>query len=282
MGFDKAIRRIVPSISRLTYNSAFKAAVNSADLLPRLFWREFRAIPPNHLRIRVGVGNRLFSNQIEHLHGVRQFWIYALAHGYWNMGSTILDIGSGCGRYALLLRDYEEHGERFRGRYIGIDIDAEMIAWCRQHFDSRFTWHLSTDASTSYVGGVGGTPYRIPEPDGSIDLVCSMSLYTHLLEHEVVNYTRESFRLVRPGGFVSAGCFSLDHPSPTFGDRHSFAHRMGNAHVVSLKQPEAAVAYTAGFLMSTFTAAGFADVRFVHSAGDWQCLILARRPALPS
>ena len=278
MRLDKALRRVVPSLSRLTYNGAFKLAVNGADILPRLLWREFRALPPNHLRIRVGVGNRLFNNQIEHLHGVRRWWIYALTHGYWNMNSTIVDIGCGCGRYALWLRDYELHGERFSGRYIGVDIDAEMIEWCRSHFDGRFKWLLATDASTSYVGGEGTTPYGIPEPDGSVDLVCSMSLYTHLLEEELVRYTRESFRLLRPGGVVNAYCFSLDHPPPTLGDRHTFAHRIGNAHVESLRQPHAAVAYTEDFLTRTFQAAGLERVHYVHEPNEWQCLIVAHKP----
>ena len=173
-------------------------------------------LPPNYLRIRVGVGNRLFANQIIYLSGSRHFWLYTLTKGLWSSDSTIMDIGVGCGRFAQYLRDYDFLGNRFTGAYIGIDIDQEMLDWCNQHFDSRFRFHLSTDKSASYHNtGSGIEAYRVPEPDSSIDLVFSTSLYTHLLEAEMINYTRETYRLLKPGGYFAAYCLCLkDYPPP--------------------------------------------------------------------
>lgn len=284
MKFDRLFRRFIPSLSRLTFNYFFKLFSRAFDVLPAILFKECRDLPPNYLRIRVGVGNRLFSNQILHLSGSRHFWLYTLANRLWSFDSTIMDIGVGCGRFAQYLRDYEFLGSRFTGAYIGIDIDQEMLDWCEKHFDaSRFRFHLSSDKSASYhnVGGGAGA-YRIPEPDFSVDFVLSTSLYTHLLEPEMVNYTRETYRLLKPGGYFAAFCFCLDYPPPTMGDRHTFANRIGNAFVESMSQPEAAVAYTAKFLAGMVREAGFEDFRIVSSPNDWQPMIIGHKPLAAS
>jgi Methyltransferase domain len=97
---------------------------------------EFRTLPPNHLRIRIGVGNRILNNQTHFLVHARDFWMFVFSKGIANMHSDILDVGVGCGRWAHWLRDYNFRGRRFAGSYVGVDIDEEAIAWCRQHYDA--------------------------------------------------------------------------------------------------------------------------------------------------
>src|ERR1700744_827183 len=151
VSIDRTLRRIFPSISKLTYNPLFKLAVNICDWPARACFREFRRLPPNHMRIRVGVGNRLFTNQLKYLVSPRDFWMEALSLGMVGMDSTIVDIGSGCGRFAHVLRDYSSSSGGFEGTYIGVDIDTEMISWCRDNFDPvRFRFLSSTDGSSSY------------------------------------------------------------------------------------------------------------------------------------
>ena len=278
-GFIRLARKLFPSLSRLTHNPAFKLAVDGADLPFRAMFREFRGLPPNHLRIRVGVGNRLLTNQALHYAGSPSFWIGTAVDGLWSWDSTILDIGCGVGRYAQSLRDLDYTGLRFNGRYIGVDIDEEMLAWCRAHFDSgRFTFIRSSDSSKSYNIESGTTePFRIDLPDESVDFVFSTSLFTHLLEREMENYIRESHRLLRPGRCMDMSVFCLDYPPPTYGTRHTFAHRMGNAHVESLRQPEAAVAYTEEFLLRISREAGFSEARILHAPHKWQPVLRCRK-----
>ena len=64
---DRALRKLFPSTSKLTFNPLFRAAVNAFDVVPRLMFPEFRTLPPNHLRIRIGVGNRILNNQTHFL-----------------------------------------------------------------------------------------------------------------------------------------------------------------------------------------------------------------------
>ena len=201
ISFDRVVRKIFPSLSKLTYNWLFKLIVNQFDLLPRLLFRELRQIPPNHLRLRVGVGDRLFTNQISYFAGARNFWLATALEGLWDLDSTILDIGCGCGRYARHLHDLRHQNQRFRGRYIGIDIDEEMLNWCRRAFDAeRFTFMDSTHSSKSYnVTSDNDEYYKIGLADQSVDFVYSTSLFTHLLEKQLINYIEESFRVLKPG-----------------------------------------------------------------------------------
>jgi len=276
---DRIVRRLVPSAARLTYNPLFKVVVNSFDVLPRLAFREFAVLPPNHLRIRVGVGNRILGNQVQFVAQPIGFWLHFMQAGICRLDSTIVDIGCGCGRYAQFLRDYRYKAERFSGRYIGIDVDIEMLEWCRRNFDEqRFTFHQSTDASRAYhAPGSRADHYRLPVSDNNADFVFGASLLTHLLEPALVNYCRESFRVLKPGGHLVLYFYSMDHPPPTLGDRHTFRFQLGNAHVENLALPEAAVAYREAFLVSILRDAGFQSVDVQTMTGDRQPILLCRK-----
>lgn len=276
---EKTLRKFVPSVAALTYQPWFKIASRAFDVLPAMMFRELRGLPPNYMRIRIGAGNRLFSNQIMYLNGAKNFWYYMFAHGVVDTTSTVVDIGCGCGRYAHHMRDYVFKDETFSGRYIGIDIDQEMLEWCRTHFDAeRFAFHHSTHQSKTYSNDSPGEKYyRVPMDDNSVDLVFSTSLYTHLLEDEIDNYTREAARILRPGGHMGMYVFSMDNPPPSFGSRHTFKHRMGAAYVESLACPEAAVAYDEAWLIESCRRAGFVDARIVTMKGEYQPMLLARK-----
>lgn len=281
MNVDRLLRRLIPSTSRLTFNPIFKIIVDSLDsplriLLPE--FREFRNLPPNHMRIRVGVGNRLILNYETFIRTV-DFWIHAFADNWIDLGSTIVDIGCGCGRYAYHLRDFSSHGRRFSGRYIGIDIDREMIEWCRKNFDAeRFSFEISTHGSASYNRATTSNEmYRLPVATGSVDLVFSTSLFTHLLEREAQEYIAESARVLRPGGVMAHTFFCMDHLPPTYGIRHTFSNRMGAAYVESLAQPQAAVAYGEDVIFDWTRQAGFIDPQLMVAPREWQILLIARR-----
>ncbi len=272
LSLDRLLRRLFPSTSKLTFNPLFRAVVNASDVVPRLVYPEFRGLPPNHLRIRIGVGNRIFNNQTHFLVHARDFWLFVFSEGIANLHSNILDIGVGCGRWAHWLRDYNFRGRRFCGMYVGVDIDGEAIEWCRKNYDAeRFRFHHSSDASVSYnQAGSAPTSYRIPEPEGTFDLVFSNSLLTHLLETELENYLRETYRLLKSGGAMMHSHFNIDYPPATYGTRHTFKYRRGNALIESEAQPEAAVAYHTDFLFSLCRRIGFSSCEIIHMPGGTQ------------
>lgn len=273
------VRRFVPSGALLTFNPLFKLALNTADLLPRTVVKGFRRLPPAHLRMRVGVGDEVLSNQLQFFYS-SHFWIFAFAERWVRFDSNIVDLGCGCGRYAHHLRDINTLGQSYTGHYTGVDIDGEALAWCRRNFDERFTWLDSNDKSHTYGKPdvpVAEAPYRLPIEDGTQDFIFSTSLFTHLLEPEARNYLKESGRILRKGGIISHSVFCIDYPPPTYGTRHTFGHRMGLAHVESLESPEAAVAYTEADLFRMAEEAGFTNCRIVTGKGVPQPHLVAEK-----
>jgi SAM-dependent methyltransferase len=272
------IRRVVPSTSMLTYNAVARRVLDAFDVVPRLAYREFRDLPPNHLRIRVGVGNRLFANQVHHLRQGDLKWFHWLSWGWVSMTSDIVELGVGCGRYARHIRDVAYYGTGYSGSYLGIDIDAEALEWCRRNFDERFEFAQSTHASSSYRNDrVATEAFRIPRDDASVDFLFGISVFSHLLEDTANAYLVEGARILRPGSVLTATCFCVDLPGSGRGDRQSFPHRLGRTFVQSRRQPTAAVAYRSSDLVDLALDAGFAEARIEHDPEAVQsCLVCIR------
>ena len=269
---DQAFRRFFPSGAKLSYNPLFKMAGYVVDFFPNLFFRKyFKHLPPNHLRVRIGVGNQLFLNQVSHLAQGKRFWMTAFSDGLCNLRSMIVDIGCGCGRTAQHLQDIE-----FTGVYTGIDIDGEIIDYCRQQFkEPRFVFHLSAHKSTVYsANGKEALPpsefYTLPLANDTQDFVLSGSLFTHLLEREMQNYLLESYRVLKKGGYMQMSVFCLESLAETgsLGGRWTFQHPIGNALVESLEFPEAAVAYKRDYLTDSARTVGFSEVALITRPGQ--------------
>lgn len=273
-----ALRHRVPFFhGRLTRNPVVRFLLRVFDLPGRLLYREFRELPSNDLRCRVGVGGRLIGNEVQYLTKGLDLWLYLLSEQICRFDSDIIEIGCGCGRRTHLMRDYDFHGHRYCGRYIGIDIDRELLDWCTNHFDAeRFRFFQSTHGSEAYENDVARPGrYELPSGDSSVDLVFSTSVLTHLLEDQLVNYFEESYRVLQPGGHMVMTCKCIDLQPSNHGN--TYEHRLGNAYVETMAVPQAAVAYTSGFLVSTARSCRFRDVEIFHAPEDTQHTLVARR-----
>jgi hypothetical protein len=105
----------------------------------------------------------------------------------------------------------------------------------------------------------------------------NLVIHAFTREPEMVNYYKESFRVLKPGGSMAMYCFSMDHPPPTFGDRHTFRFGIGNSHVESMAVPEAAVAYEEAFLFKVANETGFRSAEMMFAPDDWQPMLLCRK-----
>ncbi|OED43998.1 hypothetical protein AB833_02625 [Chromatiales bacterium (ex Bugula neritina AB1)] len=235
----------------------------------KLLVPEFRSLPPNHLRVRVGVGNKLFNNHAHCLLSGFNFWIDLFSNGRCALDSSIVELGCGYGRKAAHLKNYSIQGDEFTGSYLGIDVDDELLEYAKNAFTdgSKFTFQKSPHSSRTYGSRdmadlVEGVTCRIECHDDSQDLVYSTSLFTHLLEEELKNYVEESYRVLKPGAVMQMNVFVYEflHRSGNLGSRFKFKHRKGNAYIESLDFPEAAVAYSSIFLESLCAEIGFSDV----------------------
>lgn len=156
---DRTIRRLVPAVPALSRVKVLMWPLDALDRVLNLPYRELRGLPPNHMRIRVGVGNRLLFNGTQFRMLPMNFWIDALAEGHVSLSSNIVDLGCGCGRFAMALRDFWFHDRTFTGTYFGVDVDDEMLAWCRAHFPAdHFNFHKVEVYSRTYN----------PRPDTSV------------------------------------------------------------------------------------------------------------------
>lgn len=278
MSLDRRLRDWIPSLAKLTHNRLVMFPLDLIDRLVNLPFREARRLPPNRFRLRVGVDNRLLFNAFHYRYHAVDFWMHALARGLVRPDSDILDLGCGCGRYAVTLRRLNYKGWRFTGHYTGLDIDREMIRWCQNHFPPRrFTFVWADRYSKVYNPQGQSGPYRLPFDDARFDFVFSTSLFTHLLEEDLVNYLRETARVLRPGGVMSMTVFCLDtfRERGWLGQRFRFAHPRGAAHLESLRYPEAAVAYTRDYLLQQCRDAGLIDPTL--TGGTMQQDLQARR-----
>jgi len=267
MKLNRLLRLFVPSVARLSYHPLFKMLNPIADI-PILFNASYRNLPPNHLRVRIGVGNKLLFNHHYYLQAGQYFYNQFALRGYIQQNSTILEIGSGAGRMAMPFA-----GSDFQGCYTGIDIDEEMVNWCSNNFDSRFKFLLSTHNSKTYEGSSESRYYRLPIENSSVDFVFSTSLFTHLLDFEMRNYITECARVAKTGAYIVMSYFCRD--TVAIGDRWTFQHRIGPAYVENLKYPEAAVAYDRRYLEELFRSSGFQSVTTETSEG--QSLLVAQR-----
>src|SRR6266446_8558588 len=136
---DRIFRRFVPSVAKASYNPFFKIAGDAiARVLARPF-PELRDLPPNHLCIRVGSGNRILNGHVNFIKTSTDCWLAFLSRRYCTSGSDVVELGCGCGRVARALKD-----PWFEGTYVGVDIDSEMLEYCRQNFPvGRFEFLLS-------------------------------------------------------------------------------------------------------------------------------------------
>ncbi len=261
--YDRIYRRFVPSVAKLSYNPIVKVAGNAIARTLALPFPELRALPPNHLRIRIGAGNRIFNGHVDFIEAGSRCWLGFLSRKYCTFSSDVVELGCGCGRIARVLRD-PWWGSWFEGTYVGVDIDPEMIEYCRNNFPApRFEFILSPHKSTTYSPKKScdapeiARDLAIAAPE-SKDFVYSFSLFTHLLEAEVRDYLRETYRILRAHGIMYMTFFCMEHAE--LGRRWTFRHRCGNAYVENPRYPEAAVAYHEAFMAELATNCGFQEV----------------------
>jgi len=266
------LRRLVPSTAVLSRSPLFYmlSVINDWTLGAACRVITKRRFPPMRCISRTGCNDVLSPYFFYLTHGVN-FWLYAFVQGWAKLDSHIIDIGSGCGKSAVTLRDFEYMGEKFRGKYYGFDVDAEMVQWCQENFDpEHFTFRAIESYSAVYhpAGSEGATARLEGCDDKSIDFVFSQSLFSHLLEDDLRNYICEAARVLRPGGSMAMTFFCLDdlRHLNLLGGRWTFSHRIGNSYVENAKYPEAAVAYERSWMEEVCRQTGYSKVETILPA----------------
>lgn len=116
----------------------------------------------------------------------------------------VLDLGCGCGRLARWLLS----GRRPE-RYVGTDLHAGMIEWCRNYLAAEGFEYVHQDIANPRLNP-NGTLRVASVPKGTYDLVLAVSYFTHVLEDQADFYLDEIARVLAPQGTLFSTWFLFD------------------------------------------------------------------------
>ena len=163
--------------------------------------KNLRLIPP----FRNRQGGKVAYGEWCHVIGIFQTLLNLHLKG--TEDNTILDIG--CGTALLGIASEPFLGKN--GKYIGIDIRTEDVAFCQHHYPpATHSFHHLDANNTAYAPQQKKERARWLIADGSVDVVTALSVWTHLNEQDASFYFKEIHRVLRPGGQALITFFYLD------------------------------------------------------------------------
>lgn len=188
--------------------------------------------------------------------------------------ASVLDWGCGCGRFArrLLMQ------ERRPTSYVGVDLHAGMIEWCRENLsihDPAFRFHHH-DIHNPALNPTGTSDMeRFPVDDSSIGLFIGWSVFTHVTQRAAEFYLGEVARVLRPGGMAKTTWFLFDKSA--FPMMQTFQ----NALFINEDDPTNAVIFASRWLLDQLTEHGLVLTAAVPPAIRGFHWLLTFEPATP-
>jgi SAM-dependent methyltransferase len=127
-------------------------------------------------------------------------------HEIFRNGSKVLDVGSGNGRQAIGLLQYD------LAEYVGIESMKACVEFSQNAFSQypthKFIWIDVRNEGSNPKGTIDAFDFRIPFEDGHFDAVIAGSLFTHLSTKEVcAHYLAEMHRVLKEDGRLFSSWF---------------------------------------------------------------------------
>jgi SAM-dependent methyltransferase len=145
-------------------------------------------LPPVDLAVRVGVEDRAdpLASFVEIGRRNREIIVSLLPEGWTFSGKRVLDFGCGPGK---VLRHFLS--EALEGEFYGCDIHGPSIAWAEEHLSPPFRVFVNDPLPP------------LPLPDGHLDLVWAVSVFTHIVDGWS-EWLVELHRVLAEGGLLIA------------------------------------------------------------------------------
>lgn len=123
--------------------------------------------------------------------------------------SQVLDFGCGSARLAIgILEDVGPIQ-----RYVGVDVQQDLIHWCRRHVTTPgFTFVADNAQNDRYNPSGVGRPTIGAEP--AFDIAYAYSVFSHMRNDDVRAYLSEFARLLCPDGVAFFTAFVEDDCEP--------------------------------------------------------------------
>lgn len=221
--------------------------------------------PPKRLEF-VGAGDfkehgRLFANRFRDIAEL-------------NPNTRLLDVGSGVGRIAVGLVNFIFPPN---GSYDGIEIVKDGVDWCQKNITKRYP-HFRFKHIDIYNkfynkdGKIQSSAFKFPFDNETFDLVVLTSVFTHMLEKDIVQYLLEIERVLKPGGTVYATMFLLNDESKQLLKEGRSTLPMYPFTTVSqvqdLNMPEMAISFEEVWVKDAIAGAGLVLKDFIRY-GSW-------------
>jgi len=169
-------------------------------------------LPPLEMRYRVGPTDPADFDNPDGTPILGAFGIPLSAY------DAVFDFGCGCGRQARQLLQQKPRPHR----YVGIDLQTELIAWCQQNLtpvDTRFRFmHHDVYSPWFAPGNSRQLSQPFPVEDAAFSLIIATSVFTHLTMRQAEYYLTEVSRILSPGGIAYTSWLFFDRASFSFAD----------------------------------------------------------------
>jgi SAM-dependent methyltransferase len=188
---------------------------------------------------------------------------------------SVLDFGCGTGRMALPMARMLNSSSK----YLGIDLDAELIDWCNRNIgssDSRFHFMRSNSMNMLYNPS-GEEIFQIHAPTDSVTFAFATSVFTHLCASQAREYLAELARCTKKGGRVLVTAYLFESAPPVGAslrfqplDRETWTTNMAVPETVTGFQLDSFVEWTAtaGFKLRHLLPGSWAKKIDEHSFQD--------------
>lgn len=156
--------------------------------------------PPDFLKQALG---RLHEEVLQRYYGCGLVLPEALA------GATVLDLGCGAGRDALVLAQLV--GEQ--GRVVGVDMTPEQLDVARRHADFHAEQFGYAESNVEFIEGNIERLAEAGLPDDGFDIIISNCVINLATDKQAV--LNDAYRLLKPGGEMYFADIYADRRIPT-------------------------------------------------------------------
>ena len=188
----------------------------------------------------------------------------------------VLDFGCGCGRIARQLIQQEPRPKR----YVGVDLHAGMIQWCRENLAPiapGFEFHHHDVHNPGFNPQSTARQLAFPVPDRCVSLALAWSVFTHINEAQTLFYLGEMARVLRPDGIVLSTWFLFDKSD------FPMMQEFQNALFINDTDPTNAVIFDREWLRTAISNVGLRILRIVPPeiyGYQWQLWLTPDRPGI--